>query len=648
MKIRKVEISNFRSLENAVLEVGDILALVGRNNSGKSSLLGALNLFFNPLKRYVSESLFTDRDLERVIRILVTFEDLSAWEEEKFGPWLHGDQLIVGREIRVREGDYEIANIARVRVPEPEWLRQDSISGESISEWWADRDELRVGELDFAARLGGAKPRVGDWKEAARLFVAEFEADVPWLTVEQSNPKGAQNVLTGFLPEFIYVPAVRDVTDEAKVTQSNPFGQLIHAVLDEIADAQKEEIAEELRRVAGRLNRAGEAERLTQIAAVEERLNELMNELMDCDVEIEMALPELKEVFGQAKIYADDGIRTAIEFKGHGMQRSMIMTILRQYAELASARKAGDRAAERSAVIAIEEPELYLHPQSQRTLMSIFRQIASGRDQVLYSTHSDLFVEVDRFDDVCRLRRGIVDGRPRTSVTQLTIPMLKADLRARTGVEPTEQGLREQYRNAFGSAVSEGFFADSVAIVEGPSEANLLPLISRALGVNLDRENVAVVYSDGKGQMDRLLRVFSGFDIPCFLWFDADRHSGDAANHRKTLELLTMVGSGVRSIDEVETHVGETYAVLEDNLEATLDQELPEYNELLDEASAEYGPCGKPLRCRYIGAKLLERALREGSTDHVPETIRQIVDAIQGLERAVVVLHPDAEQLRPH
>ncbi|NIN69983.1 MAG: AAA family ATPase, partial [Anaerolineae bacterium] len=75
------------------------------------------------------------------------------------------------------------------------------------------------------------------------------------------------------------------------------------------------------------------------------------------------------------------------------------------------ARKAGTSAHERTTVFAIEEPELYLHPQCQRTYRSVFTEIAGGVDQVIYSTQSSLFVDIGRFDEVCIMRREKRDGR---------------------------------------------------------------------------------------------------------------------------------------------------------------------------------------------------------------------------------------------
>ena len=47
MIIREVEISNFRSIKHQVINnIDNILVLIGKNNSGKSALLQAINAFW--------------------------------------------------------------------------------------------------------------------------------------------------------------------------------------------------------------------------------------------------------------------------------------------------------------------------------------------------------------------------------------------------------------------------------------------------------------------------------------------------------------------------------------------------------------------------------------------------------------------------
>jgi predicted ATP-dependent endonuclease of OLD family len=640
MKIRKIEIKNYRSLRNLTIYPGDILALVGRNNSGKSNVIKALELFFEGSTRLINDECFYNHRTKIPIEIFVTFDQLSDWEIKQFETWLDENKLVAGREIVCTDVEsYTINNLAITRVPEAEWLREDVICGEKITEWWSKKDELKINGLDFGIEFGTSKPGVGKWKEAIKKFLDEHHDEIPWKKERRENPKGYPGVLKGALPEFIHIPAVRDISEEAKVAKTNPFGQLINSVLEKISEEQKYLISKQLKEIEKRLNRSEEGERITEIKGIEARLNKLMAELMDCDIEIEMAMPKLREVFGGAKIYADDGIRTTIETKGHGMQRSMIFTILRAYATLANVKKAGEKAEERTTIFAIEEPELYLHPQSQRTLMSVFREIASGRDQVIYSTQSSLFVDISHFDQICIMRREKKEESYESYPTQLFMSTMIEDLKARKGVDATEEGIREQYSHAFNPMVNEGFFADKVVIVEGPSEQYALPIYADALGENLDRKNISVVHSDGKGQMDRLFRVFNGFEIPTYLWFDGDKAHQDKDVRDKTLELLELLGDSVEKIEDIETKISDKYAMLEYNLEETLKDELEDYKKLIQQAVETLGPTGKPLKHRFI-ANRLKRRVDEGESSEgvLPKTIIKIVKKIAELSYSCSIL----------
>jgi len=88
------------------------------------------------------------------------------------------------------------------------------------------------------------------------------------------------------------------------------------------------------------------------------------------------------------------------------------------------------------------------------------------------------------------------------------------------------------------------------------------------------RLNISVVHSDGKGQMDRLFRVFNEFRIPTYLWFDGDKLTKDSENRKKTLELLELVKDPVADIQEIQTKITGKYAIMEYNFDKMLKQEL--------------------------------------------------------------------------
>src|SRR5208283_4024743 len=101
---------------------------------------------------------------------------------------------------------------------------------------------------------------------------------------------------------------------------------------------------------------------------------------------------EWKEIFSKGvNIKVDDGVLTYVLDKGHGMQRSIVFALLQMLI------KAGQQAAEnQSIILGIEEPELYIHPHTQRLIFGVLKEfaglagdidIATGADQVLYTTH---------------------------------------------------------------------------------------------------------------------------------------------------------------------------------------------------------------------------------------------------------------------
>lgn len=247
----------------------------------------------------------------------------------------------------------------------------------------------------------------------------------------------------------------------------------------------------------------------------------------------------------------------------------MIFTILRAYSEYANSQKAGEHASERTVIFAIEEPELYLHPQAQRTLMKVLRDISGSKDQIIYSTHSSLFVDIGYFDEVCIMRKR-ENGKKISYTNQFTIPQLIDDLKARKGLQATDNSMRELYSHVFNPMINEGFFSSKVIIVEGDSELYMLPILAELLGFNFDKNNVSILHSNGKGSIDRLLRVFNGFKIPTYVLFDGDKHTSKKENKEKTLELLEMLGNKKDSIDDVVTEINKNHAVFEQNLEKML------------------------------------------------------------------------------
>lgn len=85
MFLRSVTIKNFRGLENARLDkLGRFNVLIGRNNSGKSSVFGALQLVGSAVNKvaFDSQRVLTDLDASRSLEIHLTFDTQDRDRED--------------------------------------------------------------------------------------------------------------------------------------------------------------------------------------------------------------------------------------------------------------------------------------------------------------------------------------------------------------------------------------------------------------------------------------------------------------------------------------------------------------------------------------------------------------------------------------
>lgn len=629
MKLTHLRIQNFRSCREVSLEIGNMHALVGANNAGKSAVLRALDFLFNPSAKLLNEESFWNKDTKLEIRVEAVFSYLTDKEKEELGAYLEaGGTFHIARSARMgakngeSESDSEqgedkigIGQHYKKPAPEAEWLQESNINGNNIKEWWKKKDQLIVSGESFAEFLGGTKtPTVSDWKDKAKEFISTHADKIPMKDAWIDNPKGYANVLKGTLPFFVLVPAIRDVTEESKGTKSSPFGKLLFAILDTITEEKKSKIEGILAEVSKQMNRTGGVERVPLIAETENQLNKLLKDFfVGCDLEIEFQTPTLEVLLSAPKLYVDDGFRNAVENKGHGLQRAVIFTILRRYAEHMTSSAAGKK---RSLILAVEEPELYMHPQAQRTIWRVFRKMAEGGDQVLFSTHASLLVDVAYFDEIVRMECMIetVESKKTTASRAWQLPMAKMiqDLEIRfpnTKGSATPESMRDLYSHAYNPRRNEGFFASKIVLVEGPTEEYSLPIYADALSnCAFDPQGISVVECGGKGSMDRLFRIFNELHIPCFMLFDYDKGNSNGEIIKKSKELLALAGENQDAPSSL--FVADGVACFPNKWEADLKSEITDADSLAANARKELGlsdDTGKPLIARYVARKLTSR-----------------------------------------
>jgi len=165
-------------------------------------------------------------------------------------------------------------------------------------------------------------------------------------------------------------------------------------------------------------------------------------------------------------------------------------------------------ARERGLVLLIEEPELFLRPQAQRYLYRLLRSFAQNGNQVLYSTHEPVFLNVGRLDELALVEHSARTG---TSVFQ-----------------PEPLGADESFRalSELDAERGELLLARAALLVEGRTEKLTFPFVFGALGFDCDREAITIVDCGGKPNMRLFIRICQATRVPCIAVHDRDAPPG--------------------------------------------------------------------------------------------------------------------------
>ncbi|MES2846133.1 MAG: AAA family ATPase [Pseudomonadota bacterium] len=644
MILKRVRVQNFRAIRDAEVHFGRHTSILGGNGAGKSTILRAIDRFYAPATNVEGDDFF-GRQLDQPIKITLTFHNFNAEELARFGERIRNNEMSVTR-IFEAGGGRNNGRYFGETLQYPPFAAIRALEGATPRRTEFNALAPTLG-LQNASNAMEVQSRMDEWE---RNHADRCEA-----RTDDGQFFGFTNVARGNLQKstsFVFIPAVRDASADSMDARGAVIAKLMELVVRN-AVQRRDDVRRFQERVTGEFRALVDPANLPELGGLADVLSETLRAFYaQAGVALRWQAPEEFAIpLPKADVLLDeDGFEGPVERKGHGLQRAFIVTLLQHLASAGAADFAAAEDAEGEQgegqirepyvlpglILAIEEPELYQHPTKQRHFAKVLKKLSDGslqgvadQTQVMFASHSPLFVSLDRFDEVWLARRAatVTGDMKECQFTNSTLDQVAALIETANEEPPgtfTADALRQRL-HIIGPEIAEGFFADMVVLVEGVGDKAALAAAATLEEYDFEAAGIAVLCANGKNNLARPTAIFRELNIPLYVVFDCDEASGPTARPNRALQRIL----GERDVQDSRFKVGDDYACFRVRLEAQLKNDLTDalYDQLVADIQRDFAIKREDvLKTPYGMAELLRRANDRGHRCHA---LHEIVNKIR-------------------
>jgi putative ATP-dependent endonuclease of the OLD family len=535
MHLSKLSIKNYRSIKEVDLKFkkGKNI-IVGKNNSGKSNILRAINLIFGESSptyhksENITENDFNSGNTKEPIYI---FCELTRDSNEALN--YHEIYKCLGFKYHVAEKTWDKGQSRWTGTAVRHQLRRDG-------NFWDDLDALMNIDEDEVTNIY-VNPKLRNQQNFEEqfhnkyCFAFGFRADyrannkihkeirffyrendkAPWI-MSFSAPVRCELLQSAIIPSF------RDPANELRINQWTWFGKLLKNYVN-TEDPTLMEAFDQLRTAS---------DGVFQHLKTHINNNKVKVAFPDTTISFQFNPDTRVDVYKSALIYVDDGFNSLLQDKGSGIQSAVIIGLFHYYTR--------NIAHASSSLLVVEEPELYLHPQARRVISQRLEDfLEENKNQVILTTHAPEFITSAHDDlNIIVVRKSQKDGSLATNT-------MIADSK--------ERQILIKVQN------SEMFFADKVVLVEG-GDKYILEAIAKYYGNEVNKElgsnwindkNYSIIAVGGKTEFWKYYKKLKELKIKPFILADFDFFL------RSFNEFLTHLNAKPETINELNAIKGQ-------------------------------------------------------------------------------------------
>lgn len=392
MKIEKIILANFRSYKDEIeIDFDDLNVFVGRNDIGKSTILEALDIFFNENKGIIK----IDKDdvnkqakaeENTNIKIGVVFSDLPpTLTIDATNPTKLDEEYLLNR-----DGKLEVIKVFPNAGKEKIFVKAFHPTNLACANLHlkkqADLKKLLTDEMECAEKTKNSEVRKTIWSHHAEdLQLADINIELTKI-----DAKNSWEQLKSYLPMYALFQSDRKNSDGDSEIQ-NPLKLAVQEILKD------QRLMDSLNAIAVEVEA-----KLNEVAdKTLEKLNEMNPEIANSLTPVIPSAESLKwvDVFKSVSITGDEDI--PINKRGSGVKRLVLLNFFRAEAE-----RRKNESNVPDIIYAIEEPETSQHPSHQRKLIEAFKELSQSENtQVLLTTHSPSIVKLLDFEHLKLIKK---------------------------------------------------------------------------------------------------------------------------------------------------------------------------------------------------------------------------------------------------
>lgn len=599
MKVLSISITNFRGINNTItISFNDFCCIVGKNDVGKSTILKALDFFLNETAIKKEDKNIYSQNNTITIELVFETPDTPIIVDDAIKTTFIDENLVDSDgHIRIKkEWDTSVSKIK----PKTFIFRGKYNTFDIFKS--SEKDLLKkCSDLGIETKKGNSeiynnkekRVKIEEYLIADGQTLEYVYEELP--TTGQTRTKQLFDVLKSLLPSFEYFKADTSLSDSDTSVQKyfkDKAFDLLKTQIDTSVVEQK--IREELEIPLGSITKK-------------------INSVLSADEEIKANIAfDWSKLISTSFNCAKDVSEIPLAQRGDGFRRITMLSYFEMLSE--------ERNVNCNVIYGFEEPETFLHPETQKQLFDSLSELSAKGCQVIITTHSPYLISETNSNDIVYVTKG--NGYHISQGDNVNI----RDIIEQLGIN-VDNKIISLFNSDFKLAL----------LVEGPDDVEAYSHISKLYKQNgiinqsFDEMGVVIIPIGGCGAIKtwKQCDVIKSLGKPFFIILDSDKLSAnDSSKHITELKNMGIEENLYHLTEkrELENYIPYSYI-------HSIDNDFPKYSDWDDvkelcKRSKQQVQLGGKKVCSFHFNKLTFEQIRKSMQVNEKDEFVEIINSI--------------------